>query len=171
MQSIFNKHGIDHFNFIVLEEILDDRDLLEVEQNYLDNNFDNDNCINLSRNAMGGKINMNPWQAHLHNKGSKRSEETKRLQSESAKKLHKDNPHLMEAIREKAWAASAEYRKNKYPKFYLIKNEIHYGPFNTQKEVYTDKNKLMSNMAISELFQGKVKSVKGFSIKFINEDK
>jgi group I intron endonuclease len=171
IQSIYNKYGEEYLIFSIIEEVSEDKDLLNVEQTYLDEHFGLDNCVNLAKQSMGGKINTNPWQAHEFNKGKKRSEETKKLQSDSAKKLHKEKPHLMEAIREKAWAATAEYRKNKYPPFYLIKDGVEYGPFNSQKEVHTSPDKLMSNMALSKLYQKKVETAKGFTIKFIPIDK
>lgn len=170
IQAIYNKYG-DILKFEILESNIEIDDLYKIEQRYLDDHYGTDNCVNLSPFARGGNINQNPWQAHAHNKGSKRSEETKALQSKSAKEYHKNNPQAMESIREKAWAASEQYRKSKERPFLLVKDGIEYGPFNKQKDVYSAKNKLISNEGMSELFLGKREVVKGFRIKFVSDIK
>lgn len=166
MQNKYNVCGIEAVKFDILELVDEGVDILGREQEYLDIHFDNPKCMNVCRLATGGGTNPNPWQAHKHNLGSKRTEETKRLQSEAQKRIHKERPQDPKIL-EKMWAASAEYRKQKYPPFILIKDGIEYGPFLTQKEVYSAENKLMSNEGISELYNSKRTHVNGFHLKFV----
>ena len=194
LQNLYNKYGEELFIFTVIESVDGDIDLLKVEQTYLDEHFGKENCVNLSPIAGGGfyyirtpeiiqkqldsrrnngnwynAANPYPKEAIAANTGSKRSKEFCDKMSKWKRDEYKNNPDQLKKLRD----ASDKGRQNRWEQydkpFILIKNNVEYGPYKKQKEVY--ESGLLSNLSISRLFLGKLQQVKGFSIKFINEDK
>lgn len=187
LQNLYNKHGEEAFKFSVVEVLNEDIEKqFEIEQQYLDKHFGQENCVNLSPVAGGGQLynptpetiqkqldtrlaNGNwfsssryPKEAIEANKGSKRSEAFCKYRSELNKERNKD-PETLKRFKESA-KRGRDKRWNDYNKpFILIKNDIEYGPYRTQTEVVREG--LMSNVSLSQLFSGKKTQVKGFRIK------
>lgn len=194
LQNLYNKYGEYTFKFSVVEVIDDDVDTLEVEQPYLNEHFGQENCVNLSPIAGGGKIytpnsytinkgldtkrstgnwggNPYPSQAIAVNTGSIRSDEFCENMSNHKKEFYQNNPDKLESFKQSA-AKGRKNRWNDYNKPFIIfdsNNDFEYGPFRTQKECLEIIP--ISNVSLSQLFSGKKQTVKGFSIKFIPMDK
>lgn len=90
--NLYQEHGIENIKFIIIEEIIDSKELLKTEQIYV--NILNPK-LNINKNAYGGDIISNhPNKEMLRQKqieGTRRvanSEEMKRVRSENAKKLY-----------------------------------------------------------------------------------
>ncbi len=191
LQNLYNKYGEDSFVFSVIELIDNDVDTLEIEQPYLNEHFGQENCVNLSPIAGGGKIyNVTPetiakglntkrlrgnWgtnhgdnsAAVAANTGATRSDEFCENMSNHKKEFYQNNPDKLENFKLAA-SRGRENRWNSYNKPFIIfdsKNDIEYGPYRTQTECL--KTIPISNVSLSQLFKGQKQIVKGYSIKFI----
>jgi group I intron endonuclease len=86
LQRAWNKYGYDKFDFVIVENILSNNDLLTTEQKHLDNAMTNkENCYNSSMVAGGGDGFT----------GKKHSITTKQRMSESHKGMIFSNEHIM----------------------------------------------------------------------------
>jgi group I intron endonuclease len=166
LQNLYNKYGKESFTFQILENVGEDVDLFQIEQRYLDIHIQNDNCVNISPIAGGGKVytptletiqkgletkkRTGRWgtnygdtsAAILANTGSKRSKEFCEKQSNLMKSIYKNDKERLEEFKK----ASDRGRKNRWEKydkpFILVKGGIEYGPYKTQKDAY--KSKILS---------------------------
>ena len=179
LQNLWNKGY--HFDFEFIEEV--EGDLLKREQDFLNENFEDVNCINLNPIAgypvykrtpetiakqletkkrtgnWGGGDHVNAVKAMVAaNTGTKRSVEAREKMSKAAKERSKKYP-------ERLRNASDNGRKNRWkavPSFYLIKDNIKYGPYRRQRDVPKD---ILSNVSVSNLWTGKKINVKGYIIE------
>jgi len=158
MQNVYNKHG-EEFQYKILEKV--EGDLYEREQVFIDRHFDDPKCMNLNPNASHPTPNENSWAACVKaNTGAKRTDEACKKMSEAKKKFLAKNPDHLRIKQENGRAV----RYAKLPEFVLIKDGIEYGPYKKQQEAYEELP--LSNVSVSRLFLGKLKEVKGFSLKF-----
>lgn len=191
LQNLYNKHGEKKFKFSVVEILSDGVNPLEAERPYLEEHFGKENCVNLTHIAGGGqlytvspetiqkqldtRLNNGNWyptvkrfpvEAISANTGSKRSPEFCKKMSDMLLKRHKETPDNYKKFKDAATNAR-KIRWDSYDrKFVLIKDNIEYGPFKTQTEVF--KKKILSQLSISRLFLGKLNMVKGYSLRFID---
>ncbi len=159
LQNVHDKYGAHSLQYKILENVKGD--LYEREQVIIDRHFDDPKCMNINPSASHPTPNENSWKAAAKvNTGIKRSDECKRKMSESKKELIKKNPDFLTERQ----AKGLRNRYAKLPEFVLIKEGIEYGPFKQQQEAAA--NVPLSKPSITALFSGRLKEVKGFSIKF-----
>jgi hypothetical protein len=190
LQNLYNKYGEYSFRFSIIEEIDDGIDPLNVEQIYLDEHFGHENCVNLSPVTGGGfyykrtpesitkcldtRLKNGNWfsgarypkEAIAANTGSKRSEEFCNSMSNTKKELYKNSPDRLEDFKKVAAKGRLNrWERDKKP-FILYRNGLVVGRFDFQTEVFSQG--LMSNVSINQLCVGKKKSVKGYTLEFID---
>lgn len=69
LQHCWNKYGESAFTFTELEVISDTNRLLEVENLYLDEYYEDENCVNILRSATMPMLGQRNWIALLHEQG------------------------------------------------------------------------------------------------------
>lgn len=184
MQFLYDK-GYE-FDMQFIESV--DRDVLyDREEELIVESWDDPSCVNLSKSTINpvyektpatiakelatkartgnwGGANENSWKAAAKaNTGLKRSDEARKKMSESKKEFLAKNPSFYKESQMKG----LRNRYAKLPEFFLVKDGIEYGPYKKQQEAYEELP--LSNVSVSRLFLGKLKEVKGFTLKFIKE--
>jgi group I intron endonuclease len=157
LQAVHDKYN--DLEYTIIEEVAGN--LFEREQEYINECFNDNGCMNINPKASQPTPNENSWKAAATvNTGIKRSDECKRKMSDAKKELLKKNPDFLTERQAKGRAN----RYAKLPEFVLIKDGIEYGPYKQQQEAYEELP--LSNVSVSRLFLGKLKEVKGFTLKF-----
>jgi group I intron endonuclease len=164
LQRVYNKHGEEKgFEYKILEKV--EGDLFEREQVLIDRHFNDPKCMNVNPNASHPTPNENSWKAAAEaNTGIKRTDEARKKMSDAKKEFIAKNPDFYKKGQEKGRAN----RYAKLPEFVLIKDGVEYGPYKQQQEAYEELS--LSNVSVSRLFLGKLKEVKGFTLKFTSLD-
>lgn len=176
LQNLFNK-GYE-LNFNILQEYDDvDTNIQDIEQNYLNIFFNDENCINICEKVGGGAVSRNPKEASKKAAQTKRengyydnkiifSEEHKKNLSKAAKertmKNLKETTNRIIAGREKRWR---EYNKN-----FILKDDNGnvYGPFKFIQD--PQKQNILNRKSTRWLLEGKKKCISGFTAEYINPD-
>ena len=161
LQAVHNKYN--DLEYSILEEVTGD--LFEREQEYINECFNDNECMNINPKASHPMPNENSWKAAAKaNTGAKRSDDCKEKMSDRKKDFLKSNPDAHKARLDKGRASRWE---RDCKSFVLIKEGKEYGPFKKQKEAHH----LLSHPSVIRLYNGKLKEVKGFTLKFIEDIK
>lgn len=174
LQNLYNKGYEIKFNIL---ETHDDPelDIQKIEQLYLDNHFNNENCINICEKVGGGVISKNPKESAIKAEKTKRengyydnkiifSEEHKKNLSKAAKeRTLKNLEEITKRIiygREKRWR---EYNKN-----FILKDDKGniYGPFKFIQD--PEKQNILNRNSTRKLLNRDKESISGFTAEFIN---
>ena len=186
MQNAYNKYK--QFDFKVIEYV-QKNDLYKIEQQYITENINNTNCLNLNRvtgfgiiyertpeiiakqlatKTLRGKFggaNKNSWKAAaLANTGAKRSNEARKKMSNSKKELYKNNPGILSERQIKGRAN--RWEKQCKPFFLKDKSGTVYGPFKKQKDCYSTG--IINHVSLNMLYNGKTNETKGYKLVFLD---
>lgn len=165
LQNVFNKYPTAHW-FEVLEE--SKKDLLSVEQKYLDLHYGKEGCVNLNPTAnkppspLGKKWSEASKLKMSQSKiGWKPTDETRHNMSIAARKRCSD-PSIIENMK-----LGFRNRAGKRKPFYLIHNNTKQGPFYSTKECVEKTKCTISACSVYNLCSGRFKVTRGYSIELV----
>ena len=166
LQNVYNKHPKE-WRVECLEEVPEDK-LIKVEQKYLDVCYGKDKCLNLTLvankppSAKGRKWSAKSLKKMQNSKlGWRPSSETIHNMTIAARKRCSD-PKVIENMK-----LAFRNRANKREAFYLVINNIKYGPFHSSKECKETTKCNIGTASIHSLRVGKYPNIKGYSIELV----